>query len=497
MESKDEELSTSEHLNIKKENIKVQPCAYLHNYRVKSKDDAIVDKKFDFYLEQAPVFTMYDELKLTEYIKKHIKYGDKLLTVRTIDESVLSPSKSLQDCLLSMMNNNQEFVLIDDQKVIFEEIMHCSRLSSVDNKKRTIVVKGGPGTGKSVVAINLLVQSIKENIYSTYITKNAAPREVFYKKLMGSNFKKGYIKGLFVGSGSFTETPKDLYGLLICDEAHRLNEKSGMFHNKGENQTKEIIHGARTSVFFIDEEQMVTASDAGSIAEIKKWAKKENSQLEVVELLSQFRCGGSDGYLSWLDNTLQIRDTANLTLYDIPYDFRIFDDPNELRLAIEEKNLEDNKSRMVAGYCWEWVSKKEGSLDVTDINIDDFHMKWNLNGSKLPFAIDKQSVNQIGCIHTTQGLEFNYVGVIIGDDLRYEEDKVITDFTKRAKSDKSLNGIKTLARKKDAVALKRCDVIIRNTYRTLMTRGMKGCYVYCTDKKLASYFRDSIKLGNN
>jgi hypothetical protein len=488
------ELLKNCNLNIKKENIKLQPCAYLHNYRVKSIDDAILDEKFDFYLDKAPVFTMYDELRLTEYIKKHIKYGDKLLTVKRIDESVLSPSKSLQDCLLSMMNNNQEFVLIDDQKVIFEEIMHCARLSSVDSQKRTIVVKGGPGTGKSVVAINLLVQSINENIYSNYITKNAAPREVFYKKLVGRDFKKGYIKGLFVGSGTFTETPKDCYGLLICDEAHRLNKKSGMFHNKGVNQTKEIIHGARTSVFFIDEEQMVTASDAGSIDEIKKWAKVENSHLEVVELLSQFRCGGSDGYLSWLDNTLQIRDTANTTFNDIPYDFKIFDDPNELRFAIEEKNIEDNKSRMVAGYCWEWISRKEEHTNETDINIDDFHMKWNLSGSKLPFAIDENSVNQIGCIHTTQGLEFNYVGVIIGDDLRFEDNKVITDFTKRAKSDKSLNGIKTLARKKNPIALKKCDEIIRNTYRTLMTRGMKGCYVYCTDKNLASYLKESIKL---
>jgi DUF2075 family protein len=486
------ELLKNSNLNIKSKDIKLMPCAYLHNYRRTEENDAIFDDKFNYYLSKAPVFTMYDEIKLTDYIKSHIKYGDKLLTVRTIDESTLSPSKSLQDCLLSMMNNNQEFILIDDQKVIFEKIMHCARLSNIDDKKRTIVVKGGPGTGKSVVAINLLVQSINEKIYSTYVTKNAAPRDVFYKKLVGSDFKKGYIKGLFVGSGSFTQAPNNLYGLLICDEAHRLNEKSGMFHNKGENQIKEIIHSAKTSVFFIDEEQSVTANDFGSIKEINKWARKENSQIEEVELLSQFRCGGSDGYLSWLDNTLQIRETANTSLDGIPYDFKIFDNPNELRAAIEEKNSVDNKSRMVAGYCWEWITKKVEHKNETDINIDDFHMKWNLSESKLPFAIDEQSVNQIGCIHTTQGLEFNYVGVIIGDDLRYENDKVISDFTKRAKSDKSLNGIKTLARKKNPDALKRCDEIIRNTYRTLMTRGMKGCYVYCTDKELASYLKESL-----
>ncbi len=482
------QLLKNNNLNIQKKNIKLQPCAYLHNYRVIS-DDAILDKKFDYFIERAPVFTMTDEIKLTDYIKEHIKYGDKLVTVKNIDESVLRPSKSLQDCLLSMMMKNREFILIDEQQVIFETIMHDVRLSNEDDRKRVVIVKGGPGTGKSVIGINLLVQSIKENIYSSYVTKNSAPRAVFYKKLIGTNFKSGYIKGLFLGSGSFTTTPNNTYGFLICDEAHRLNEKSGMFKNKGENQTKEIIHSARTSVFFIDEKQTVTASDAGSVSEIKKWAEKEGALIKEVELLSQFRCGGSDGYLSWIDNTLQISETANFNLKDIPYDFKVFDDPNEMRAAVYEKNKVDNRSRLVAGYCWEWISKKDES--AFDINIDDFHMQWNLN-STTPFAIDKNSIEQVGCIHTTQGLEFNYVGVIIGDDLREKDGEVITDFTKRAKSDKSLNGIKTDARKGNEEALKKCDEIIRNTYRTLMTRGMKGCYIYCTDKNLSEYFKRSI-----
>ncbi|MGH4037997.1 MAG: DNA/RNA helicase domain-containing protein [Sphaerochaeta sp.] len=482
------QLLKNNNLNIQKKNIKLQPCAFLHNYRVVS-DDAILDNKFDYFIERAPVFTMTDEIKLTDYIKEHIKYGDKLVTVKNIDESVLRPSKSLQDCLLSMMMKNREFILIDEQQVIYETIMHDVRLSNEDDRKRVVIVKGGPGTGKSVIGINLLVQSIKENIYSSYVTKNSAPREVFYKKLIGTNFKSGYIKGLFLGSGSFTTTPNNTYGFLICDEAHRLNEKSGMFKNKGENQTKEIIHSARASVFFIDEKQTVTASDAGSVSEIKKWAKKEGALIKEVELLSQFRCGGSDGYLSWIDNTLQISETANFNLKDIPYDFKVFDDPNEMRAAVDEKNKIDNRSRLVAGYCWEWISKKDES--AFDINIDDFHMQWNLN-STTPFAIDKNSIEQVGCIHTTQGLEFNYVGVIIGDDLREKDGQVITDFTKRAKSDKSLNGIKTDARKGNEEALKKCDEIIRNTYRTLMTRGMKGCYIYCTDKNLSEYFKRSI-----
>lgn len=484
------ELLKNSNLNIQKKNIKLIACAYLHNYSVQE-NDPILDEKFQYYIDNAPLFTMTDELKLKMFIKNHIKYGDKLITLKTIDDSILRPSKSLQDCLKSMMQNNVEFILIDEQKVIFEQIIYYAKQSNKDNQKRTIIVKGGPGTGKTVVAINLLVKAIQESIYASYVTKNSAPREVFYSKLSGKQFKKSYIKGLFLGSGSFTQAANNCFGLLLCDEAHRLNAKSGMFNNKGENQIKEIIHSSLTSVFFIDEEQVVTAKDIGTIAEITKWSKQEKSLLNICELESQFRCGGSNGYLSWIDNTLQIRETANTNLDDIPYDFKIFDDIKELKEAIDLKNMDDNKSRIVAGYCWEWISKKAKNNNLYDICIDDFNMQWNLN-STTPFAIDEASIDQVGCIHTTQGLEFSYVGVIIGDDLRVENNKVITDFTKRAKTDKSLHGLKGPAKKGNKIAIKKCDKIIRNTYRTLMTRGMKGCYVYCTDKNLSNYLKRSI-----
>lgn len=173
------------------------------------------------------------------------------------------------------------------------------------------------------------------------------------------------------------------------------------------------------------------------------------------------------------------------------YDLQVFDDPNELRHIVTEKNEIDGKARLLAGYCWEWVSKKPNGPQ-TDITLGDFSMKWNLSGDKT-FAISEGSIDQVGCIHTSQGLEFSYVGVIIGDDLRYEDGNVVTDFTKRATSDKSLHGLLGPAKKHDIEAQKEIDRIIRNTYRTLLTRGMKGCYVYCTDKALGEYLASSIK----
>lgn len=201
---------------------------------------------------------------------------------------------------------------------------------------------------------------------------------------------------------------------------------------------------------------------------------------------------GSDGYLAWLDDVLEIRETANFDMKDVDYDIRIIDSPTEVRNLIIETNKAHNHSRMLAGYCWEWIKAGKNDSSVHDIKVDDFEMRWNL-GNTTTFAIDEDSVNEIGCIHTSQGLEFDYAGVIIGDDMRYEDGHVVTDFTKRANTDQSLKGIKKLYKEDPEFALKEADEIIKNTYRTLMTRGMKGCYVYCTDRNLASYLRECLK----
>ena len=211
-----------------------------------------------------------------------------------------------------------------------------------------------------------------------------------------------------------------------------------------------------------------------------------------MEVFSQFRCNGSDGYLAWLDNTLEIRETANWDMEGIDYDIQIMDSPHDMHHIILERNVSsNNRARILAGYCWNWIKEGKNDTNVHDIKIGDYEISWNL-GNSSTFAIDEESVNEAGCIHTSQGLEFDYVGVIIGEDMRYENGKIVTDFTKRAKTDQSLKGIKKLYKANPEEAQKTADEIIKNTYRTLMTRGMKGCYVYCVDKNLAEYFKRII-----
>ena len=241
--------------------------------------------------------------------------------------------------------------------------------------------------------------------------------------------------------------------------------------------------------------QKVTLKDIGSEDLIKKYANELGAGIYTYELDSQFRCNGSDGYIDWLNNILEIKETANFDIDGFDYDFRVIDNPNEVRRLIEDKNRVNNKSRLVAGYCWNWISEGKNNTEVHDIVIPEynFEMSWNLGNSQT-WAIDSKSVNEIGCIHTCQGLEFDYVGVIIGDDIRYEIGHVFTDYKKRAATDQSLKGLNKIIREEGLeVANKIADTIIKNTYRTLMTRGMKGCYVYCVDNGLQEHLKELLK----
>lgn len=475
--------------NVQLQGINLHPCAYMHNYRKESPEKLEIGQYAE-YVEETPLFARGEVSKLRDFIKKCVKIGDYGKLLYEIDNGKIRPSKSLQNSIKSMIEGNREFIMLDDQKVVYEEILAASIQCQKDHKKRTIIVKGGPGTGKTVVAINLLAKLTNEGLFAQYTSKNSAPRNVYLSKLTGH--KKSTVANMFKGSGTYVDAESNIVDVILCDEAHRLNEKSGMFHNMGENQIKEIINAGLCSVFFIDESQRVTLSDIGSVAEIKKWACSMETDVIELELVSQFRCNGSDGYLAWLDDVLEIRDTANTDLKDIDYDIRIMDSPSEVQDIIFERNKEHNQARILAGYCWAWLKEGKNDTNVHDIKIGDFEMSWNL-GNTSTFAIDDDSVNEIGCIHTSQGLEFDYAGVIIGDDMRYENGHIVTDFTKRADTDQSLKGIKKLYKDNPELAVREADEIIKNTYRTLMTRGMKGCYVYCTDKSLADYLKMRLK----
>ena len=472
--------------------INLIPCAYLHNYDPDFKQ-TLSNSIYKEWVSEAPFFIRNETEQFSAFVKKYVtrrsSNGDLLYE---IDHGRLKPTKALQDSLTSMVKGYKEFMLLDEQAVCYDMCLKTMAKCKEDGKKRTIVIQGGPGTGKSVLAVNLLMEFINKSLNTCYTTKNSAPREAFLSLLTHSDAKKQInIKQLFRSPFGLSNVPDNTYDCLIVDEAHRLVKKMYGDWN-GENQVKECISASLLSIFLLDEDQAVTVNDIGSIAEISKWCRELNSTLKMpaeAKLVSQFRCNGSDAYIQFIDDILQrTEESVTVDLDELNFDFRIFDSAIELREALREKNAINNKSRMVAGYCYDW-NVKHGRGDYDIMLPDGFKAKWNLEKDKI-WAINPNSFEEVGCILTAQGLDFDYVGVLIGKDLKYDSTsgRIITDKQAISKDDKS-SGIRSC--KNESIVRK----LILNTYKTLLTRGQKGCYVYCEDKSLAEYIKKKARLA--
>jgi len=466
--------------------IQLRPCAYLHN----CKDPTLRDPRYREHLAEAPAFLRNQVGDLRGYIERYVREGDRQRVLNQLEQSRIRPSRELADTLARLIRGNREFLMIDDQKVTYEAALEVAELGR-RNGKQVLIVEGGPGTGKSVVAMNLLVELIQRGHGTQFVTRNRAPREVYKARLKGT-LKRKRIDSLFRGTGGFVGSSPDGLDTLVIDEAHRIVEKDRYAGAAGENQIKEMIRAARASIFFIDPAQQVTWQDIGSVPEVERWAADQGATVHRAVLQSQFRCNGSDGYLAWLDRVLQIRDTAQEDLGGLDYRLEVVDDPNTLRDRIRAADAAGRRARLVAGYCWDWASKKDP--DAYDIVFPEhgFAMQWNLADDG-PLYLEKEgSVDQVGCIHTVQGLELDLVGVIIGPDLVVRNGRVMTRPDERAGTDRSLRGYKKARKADPAEAEVRADAIIKHTYRTLMSRGLKGCLIYCTDPETQAYFKEQV-----
>ena len=467
------------------ESINLVPCAYLHNYQPEYRQ-TLSNPIYKEWFEVAPFFIKNEVAIFSDFVKKYItKKSSKGDLLYLIDHGRLRPTKALQDSLASMVKGNKEFMLLDEQAVCFDMCIKTMNQCLKDRKKRTIIIQGGPGTGKSVLAINLLMEYINQSLNVSYVTKNSAPRQAFLNLLTrGNAMRQTEIQQLFRSPFGLSNCDENGYDCLIVDEAHRLVKK--MYGDwSGENQVKECINASLLSIFLLDEDQAVTTKDIGSIKEIQYWCKELGSRLIITDetkLVSQFRCNGSDAYIQFIDDLLQrLPETVHVDLSELNFDFKVFDDPNEMREALRDKNQINNKSRMVAGYCYDWnVKHRRGDWDI--MLGDNFKAKWNLENDKV-WAINPSSFEEVGCIHTAQGLEFDYVGVFIGKDLIYNPTTRRIESNKEAisKDDKS-SGIRSAKQEK-------AHQLILNTYKTLLTRGQKGCYIYCEDPELRKYIK--------
>jgi hypothetical protein len=475
-------------------NTSLSSCVYCHNY-TKTENGALFLPKFQEVLKEFPIFTKEDFDNLGKYLKSRLSKGNGLEIFNRFMSSGIKPSKKLLEHAEKMIRGQKAFTLLDEQitanNTIIDRAKKCSKLK----RKSVIIVRGGPGTGKSVIALNAVAELLSKGLTVFHATGSAAFTTTL-REIVGTRASK-----LFKYFNSFQaeKVKENEIDVLVCDEAHRIRETSQSRFTRRESrsnvpQIEELIRAAKVSIFFIDDYQVVRPTEIGSTKLIKETAQKFGAEVFDFELRTQFRCSGSDGYLNWIDNTLGIRETANMILTkNEKMEFKIFNNPHELYEAIKQKNTEKpNSARLVAGFCWPWSDPNPDGTLKEDVVIGDFRMTWEAKNEakklapNIPkaalWAYDPNGVNQVGSIYTIQGFEFEYVGVIFGKDLIY-------DPVKKTWVGKPENSADAMVKRNKEIFLKN----VKNTYRVLLTRGMKGIYVYFMDKNTEEFIRSRIE----
>lgn len=472
--------------------IRLGACSYLHNYEIRS-SDALVAPKFAETIARFPVFGADAVDGLTDYLRGRLLAGHGQSVLVRIEQSTYRPSRKLMDYVAETIAGRGPWVLLDEQLVVFEKIRAAVASAVANGKRHVVIVRGGPGTGKSVLAINLLARFLGEGRTTHYATGSRAFTKTLWK-LVGSR-----AKPVLKYFNNYRNAMPGEIDALICDEAHRIRETSNdRFTPKAkqstEPQIRELLRAAKVAVFFIDDRQSVRPKEIGSSDYITRHAADLNYEVSDFELEVQFRCSGSAGFVNWVSNTLGIERTANqLWTGAEAFDFRIFPTPESMETAIRAKSGGSVTARLAAGYCWDWSAPNADGTLIDDIVIGNWYKPWNAKpdagrlAKGIPpadlWATDPDGIEQVGCIYTAQGFEVDYIGVIWGKDLTYDLDGQAWVGNKKESRDRSVKQSKA-----DFLQL------VKNTYRVLLSRGMKGCYVCFLDKDTERFVRSRMDV---
>ncbi len=574
-------LNFVEELNDKDTNL--EGVAYCYNYSSADNPHALYADHYKTILEENNLYSGNEIETLAQHINKLLCYGSGLEIFNRITHSRIRPAKTLLDAAANMFKGITEFSLLDDQitaaRTIFAEVQKAIQYPK---RKTAIIVKGGPGTGKTVIALHVLAEIAQQGnaLNMFYTTRSKALREslkVQLKDISYRNGRKNNASDLIANIFQFKpyHYKENEIDLLLIDEAHRIQKGANYMADSFEEETylsqvQSLLYCSKVCVFFIDDNQAIKTEEIGNsryieetalnyhktilnykdspfyqdlqkkrnsleknlkkreilikandivndaeicrldekIAELKRHLSKETCLHNVeshidkdvkiieMELKSQFRCNGSDNYLDWLDEVLYLPGKEITTTFnEEEYTFKVFDTPADLYNAVLSYDNGKDVSRIAAGYCWRWSKYpgENGDL-IKDVKIGNFEMPWETNlspargrfenlyaSSADTWAIEKEGINQVGCIFSIQGFEIDYIGVILGPDIKYDEE-----------NDRLIG----VPGKNIAVSSPDPEIYtkhIRNAYRVLMSRGKKGCMIYCTDPNVSAFIRKSLK----
>jgi DUF2075 family protein len=471
--------------------IALRSCAYLHNL-LYDPSHLLFDKRFGPVLRLCPTFASDRLDDLVAYVAGGVGHGGGVRVMERVLEGRYRPHKRLLDHTAQVIRNEPTYVLLDEQQVAFNAVLTRVRTYKLSPERTVFLIKGGPGTGKSVIALNLVAALSAQGL----VTHHATGSKAFTENLRKVVGRRAAAQFNYFNSYAVMHDPLDV---LVLDEAHRIRDTSAnRFTPKGQRsdqkQVEELLDAAQITVFFIDDMQVVRPGEVGSAQLIRDAAGARGIRVVEHELETQFRCAGSDAFVSWVENTFGLRRSADV-LWDANdrFEFDVVDSAAELEGLIRERDAEGASARLVAGFCWPWSKPRPDGTLVDDVHVGAWTMPWNAKpdaGRLAPgipkanyWASDPSGIDQVGCVYTAQGFEFDYVGVIIGRDLvyrprtgwvgqpEYSHDSVV----RRARGEADFRRL------------------VQHTYRVLLSRGLRGCYVYFQDEATRDFVLSRIE----
>jgi uncharacterized protein len=478
--------------------IGLQACSYLHNMP-RAEAAALFAPEFEQLVDLHPTYVADGIEDLAEFLTAHVGKGGGEPLLQKILAGRYRPNAGLLNHVASVIEDEPSFVLLDEQRVACNDIIAKVRARNLSPQKTVMIIHGGPGTGKSLIAVNLMAEMAKQNVVVVHATGSRA----FTKTMQKTVGKRA--KDLFKYFNNFTSAEEDAVDLIVADESHRIRVSSNTRWTKASEksdlpQIDELIRAAKVTAFFIDDKQVVRPAEVGSSTLIRDAARRVGARLIEHELEAQFRCNGSDAFIQWVDNTLGLENTPQILWNDADaFDLNVVDSVHELEDEVRSRIARGESARLVAGYCWPWSKPNADGTLVNDVVVGDWSMPWNAqpDASRLAkgipkadfWATDAGGVEQVGCVYTAQGFEFDHVGIIWGTDLVYRrrigwvgQPQESNDSTVKRSAKKDPDGFTRL---------------VAHTYRVLLTRGMKSCSVYFEDRETEDFVLSRIELNNS
>jgi hypothetical protein len=468
--------------------VNIACCAYAHNYP--ERQGPLFDRQYADILVQAPLFCATDAELFAAYMKTRLSDNRGAEVVDRVRRSGFAPSKLLIDNASELIRQQDVFTMLDEQISAQQTIIRSMSAGLGLKKKSIVLVEGGPGTGKSVIALDTFAQALRKGQRLSLVSGSAAFTHGM-RRLLGRD-----LAPLVKFTDFFWNQPEDSVDVMIVDEAHRIRAKSvprviSALRPKI-SQLEELVRAARVTVLFMDTNQIIEPDESGDPEQVAALAARLGIKLTRHRLRAQFRCDGSDEYLRWTDALFELADPEERRPLRSPatFDFDVLDSPHDVLAWVRAKNrAEPNMARLVAGWCWPWSDPRPDRSLVDDIVIGDFKFPWELKNDKrgppgIPeakhWAIEPNGAEQAGTVYSVQGFEFHHVGMLMGPDLVIRDGKWVAS--------PRVNYRSTLRAKPPEVA----SVYLRRIYRTLFTRALRSIRVYSTDPETRAFLRAQV-----